>query len=109
MNKLKQKQRTLKQLGWKIYKKRRHEIIYSKHNNNTLIILNRDSECVSFKDVHSLTFEEMEAIKMAHLEFFIGEFIKREIKDNRKQIEVDKKRLAEKIWNEQRMKGLIGR
>lgn len=46
MNKLKEEQRTLKQLGWKLYKKRGREIIYSKYNSNTLIILNRDSECV---------------------------------------------------------------
>lgn len=69
MNKLKEEQRTLKQLGWKLYKKRGREIIYSKYNSNTLIILNRDSECVSFKDVYSLTFEEMEAIKMARIKF----------------------------------------
>lgn len=42
---------------------------------------------VELKNIHSLTFDEFEAIKLAYKEFTYGEFVKKELKKNRKEIE----------------------
>lgn len=108
MNKMRKERRTLKELKWKIYKKRKDYIIFQKRSSENLIILRRDVDYVEMQNIHSLTFEEMKAIEIAYNEFTVGEFVKREISKNRKQIEEDKRILAEKLWHSQRMKGLVG-
>ena len=47
----------------------------------------RAKKYVELKNIHSLTFEEFEAIKLAYKEFTYGEFVKKELKNNRKEIE----------------------
>jgi hypothetical protein len=79
--------KTLKQLGWKIYKKRQNQIIYQKYSSENLLILRKSEKYVEFKNIHSLTFDEFEAIKLAYKEFTYGEFVKKELKKNRKEIE----------------------
>ncbi len=79
--------KTLKQLGWKIYKKRKNQIIYQKYSSENLLIIRKSEKYVELKNIHSLTFEELEAIKLAYKEFTYGEFVKKEIKKNRKEIE----------------------
>lgn len=79
--------KTLKQLGWKIYKKRKNQIIYQKYSIENLLILRKSEKYVELKNIHSLTFDELEAIKLAYKEFTYGEFVKKEIKKNRKEIE----------------------
>lgn len=54
----------LKELGWNLYKNNKIEKIYEKHNRETLIIFNKDGKNVSFKNVHSLNREELDAIKI---------------------------------------------
>ena len=80
--------KTLKQLGWKIYKKRQNQIIYQKYSSENLLIIRK---YIELKNIYSLTFEEFEAIKLAYKEFTYGEFVKKEIKKNRKEIEEMKK------------------
>lgn len=79
--------KTLKQLGWKIYKKRKNQIIYQKYSSENLLIIRKSEKYIELKNIHSLTFEEFEAIKLAYKEFTYGEFVKKEIKKNRKEIE----------------------
>lgn len=79
--------KTLKQLGWKIYKKRQNQIIYQKYSSENLLILRKSEKYVELKNIHSLTFDEFEAIKLAYKEFTYGEFVKKELKKNRKEIE----------------------
>lgn len=79
--------KTLKELGWKIYKKRKNQIIYQKYSSENLLILRKSEKYVELKNIHSLTFDELEAIKLAYKEFNYGEFIKKELKNNRKEIE----------------------
>ena len=83
--------KTLKQLGWKIYKKRQNQIIYQKYSSENLLIIRKSEKYVELKNIHSLTFDEFEAIKLAYKEFTYGEFVKKEIKKNRKEIEEMKK------------------
>lgn len=91
--------KTLKKLGWKIYKKRKYYIIYQKYSSENLLILRKDTNSVELKNIHSLTFEEMKAIEIAYREFTVGEFVKRELKHNKKQIEKQKEILKEtKKW-----------
>lgn len=79
--------KTLKQLGWKIYKKRNNQIIYQKYSSENLLILRKSEKYVELKNIHSLNFDEFEAIKLAYKEFTYGEFVKKELKKNRKEIE----------------------
>ena len=79
--------KTLKQLGWKIYKKRKNQIIYQKYSSENLLILRKSEKYVELKNIHSLTFDELEAIKIAYKEFTYGEFVKKELMNNRKEIE----------------------
>lgn len=79
--------KTLRKLGWKIYKKRKNQIIYQKYSSENLLIIRKSEKYVELKNIHSLTFEELEAIKLAYKEFTYGEFVKKEIKKNRKEIE----------------------
>lgn len=79
--------KTLKQLGWKIYKKRQNQIIYQKYSSENLLIIRKSEKYVELKNIHSLTFDEFEAIKLAYKEFTYGEFVKKELKKNRKEIE----------------------
>ncbi len=79
--------KTLKQLGWKIYKKRQNQIIYQKYSSENLLILRKSEKYVELKNIYSLTFDEFEAIKLAYKEFTYGEFVKKELKKNRKEIE----------------------
>lgn len=83
--------KTLKQLGWKIYKKRQNQIIYQKYSSENLLIIRKSEKYIELKNIYSLTFEEFEAIKLAYKEFTYGEFVKKEIKKNRKEIEEMKK------------------
>lgn len=83
--------KTLKQLGWKIYKKRQNQIIYQKYSSENLLIIRKNEKYIELKNIYSLTFEEFEAIKLAYKEFTYGEFVKKEIKKNRKEIEEMKK------------------
>ena len=71
--------KTLKQLGWKIYKKRNNQIIYQKYSSENLLILRKSEKYVELKNIHSLTFDEFEAIKLAYKEFTYGEFVKKEL------------------------------
>lgn len=68
----------LKELGWNLYKNNKIEKIYEKHNRETLIIFNKDGKNVSFKNVHSLNREELDAIKMDDL--FFKAYFENEIK-----------------------------
>lgn len=61
--------KTLRELGWKIYKKRKNQIIYQKYSSENLLILRKSEKYVELKNIHSLTFEELEAIKLAYKEF----------------------------------------
>ena len=79
--------KTLKQLGWKIYKKRQNQIIYQKYSSENLLIIRKSEKYIELKNIYSLTFEEFEAIKLAYKEFTYGEFVKKELKKNRKEIE----------------------
>lgn len=79
--------KTLKELGWKIYKKRKNQIIYQKYSSENLLIIRKSEKYVELKNIHSLTFDEFEAIKLAYKEFTYGEFVKKELKNNRKEIE----------------------
>jgi len=89
--------KTLKQLGWKIYKKRQNQIIYQKYSSENLLIIRKSEKYIELKNIYSLTFEEFEAIKLAYKEFTYGEFVKKEIKKNRKEIE-EMKKDGKKLW-----------
>lgn len=89
--------KTLKQLGWKIYKKRQNQIIYQKYSSENLLILRKSEKYVELKNIYSLTFDEFEAIKLEYKEFTYGEFVKKELKKNRKEIE-EMKRDGKKLW-----------
>ena len=89
--------KTLKQLGWKIYKKRNNQIIYQKYSSENLLIIRKSEKYVELKNIHSLTFDEFEAIKLAYKEFTYWEILKKEIKKNRKEIE-EMKRDGKKLW-----------
>lgn len=78
------KQKHSNSWGWKIYKKRKNQIIYQKYSSENLLILRKSEKYVELKNIHSLTFEEFEAIKLAYKEFTYGEFVKKEIKNSRK-------------------------
>lgn len=70
----------LKELGWNLYKNNKIEKIYEKHNRETLIIFNKDGKNVSFKNVHSLNREELDAIKMEIDDLFFKAYFENEIK-----------------------------
>jgi hypothetical protein len=70
----------LKELGWNLYKNNKIEKIYEKHNRETLIIFNKDGKNVSFKNVHSLNREELDAIKMEMDDLFFKAYFENEIK-----------------------------
>ena len=70
----------LKELGWNLYKNNKIERIYEKHNRETLIIFNKDGKNVSFKNVHSLNREELDAIKMEIDDLFFNAYFENEIK-----------------------------
>lgn len=38
----------LKELGWKLYKNNKNELIFEKHNKETLLIFKKDGKSVSF-------------------------------------------------------------
>lgn len=50
--------KTLKQLGWKIYKKRQNQIIYQKYSSENLLIIRKSEKYIELKNIYSLTFEE---------------------------------------------------
>ena len=89
--------KTLRELGWKIYKKRQNQIIYQKYSSENLLIIRKSEKYVELKNIHSLTFDEFEAIKLAYKEFTYGEFVKKELKKNRKEIE-EMKRDGKNLW-----------
>lgn len=70
----------LKELGWNLYKNTKIELIYEKHNRETLIVFNKDGKTVSFKNVHSLNCEELEAIKMEMNNLILNTYFENEIK-----------------------------
>lgn len=70
----------LKELGWNLYKNNKIEIIYEKHNRETLIVFNKDGKNVSFKNVHSLNCEELEAIKMEMNNLILNAYFENKIK-----------------------------
>ena len=43
--------KTLKQLGWKIYKKRQNQIIYQKYSSENLLILRKSEKYVELKKI----------------------------------------------------------
>lgn len=70
----------LKELGWNLYKNTKIELIYEKHNRETLIVFNKDGKTVSFKNVHSLNCEELEAIKMEMNNLILNTYFENKIK-----------------------------
>lgn len=70
----------LKELGWNLYKNTKIELIYEKHNRETLIVFNKDGKNVSFKNVHSLNCEELEAIKMEMNNLILNAYFENKIK-----------------------------
>ncbi|MFT4445589.1 hypothetical protein [Parvimonas sp. G1967] len=70
----------LKELGWNLYKNNKIEIIYEKHNRETLIVFNKDGKTVSFKNVHSLNCEELEAIRMEMNNLILNTYFEKKIK-----------------------------
>ena len=72
--------KNLKELGWNLYKNNKTEKIYEKHKKETLLIFNKDGKNVSFKNVHSLNSEELEAIKMEMNDLFLNSYFNKKIK-----------------------------
>lgn len=70
----------LKELGWNLYKNNKIEIIYEKHNRETLIVFNKDGKTVSFKNVHSLNCEELEVIRMEMNNLILNTYFEKKIK-----------------------------
>ena len=70
----------LKELGWKLYKNNKNELIFEKHNKETLLIFKKDGKSVSFKNVHSLNREEVDAIKIEIDDLFFKAYFENEIK-----------------------------
>lgn len=67
----------LKELGWNLYKNTKIELIYEKHNRETLLIFKKDGKSVSFKNVHSLYKEEFEAIIKILNDLLLRKYFKR--------------------------------
>lgn len=72
--------KNLKKLGWNLYKNNKTEKIYEKHKRETLLIFNKDGKNVSFKNVHFLNREEIDAIKIEIDDLFFKEYFENEIK-----------------------------
>jgi hypothetical protein len=67
----------LKELGWKLYKNNINELIFEKHNKETLLIFKKDGKSVSFKNVHSLDKQELDAIIKILNDLLLREYFKR--------------------------------
>ena len=65
----------LKDLGWKLYKNNNIEKIYEKHNRETLLILKKDGKSISFKNVHCLDREEINAVFIEMTELLVRTYI----------------------------------
>ena len=65
----------LKDLGWKLYKNNNIEKIYEKNNRETLLILKKDRKSISFKNVHCLDREEINAVLIEMTELFVRTYI----------------------------------
>lgn len=67
----------LKELGWTLYKNNNSELIFEKHNKETLLIINKNGKNVSFKNVHSLDKEELDAILKTLNDLCLREYFNR--------------------------------
>lgn len=67
----------LKELGWKLYKNNINELIFEKHNKETLLIFKKDGKSVSLKNVHSLDKQELDAIIKILNDLLLREYFKR--------------------------------
>lgn len=67
----------LKELGWNLYKNNINELIFEKHNKETLLIFKKDGKSVSFKNVHSLDKQELDAIIKILNDLWLREYFKR--------------------------------
>lgn len=71
----------LKELGWTLYKNNNSELIFEKYKKETLLIFNKNGTNVSFKNVHSLDKEELDAIIKILNDLCLREYFKRNKND----------------------------
>jgi hypothetical protein len=71
----------LNELGWALYKNNKTELIFEKHKKETLLIFNKNGTNVSFKNVHYLDKEELDAIIKILNDLCLREYFKRNKND----------------------------